>query len=339
MQFLSISRNLKLSELSSTIGRRNVDAVLNANSLTRTTEIGKKFYSDCDDVIRRMDNLGEVVTNQRKYSLLNTFTSNSDVFEYAALADETDWKMLSSKGTFYGKLKIPETITLTDSSKIIGNSVPIKKAIYESAMYQMYNHGKVDPAIFLKSEPVKAIGNNTPNQSSNSSNPFQLFNLPWGKISLYSSLSDSSMDFPCYPENLSDGRSATYDTMPDMIYQYEPWQVYKTSGPRQIEYVFDIHRDMWSGNHLDGQCNELIRFCEANCYPEYRGSAVVPPTVTLYIEGKPHISGVLVDVRTDWDGPIGQDGWYLHVQLKLSVIEVAKEALSHSVILNKGLIS
>ena len=53
--------------------------------------------------------------------------------------------------------------------------------------------------------------------------------------------------FPVYPEELDDGVVANYEDMSEMLYQYEPWKVYKSSGPREMTFTFNFHRDMWSG--------------------------------------------------------------------------------------------
>ncbi|MCM1222697.1 MAG: hypothetical protein NC548_50395, partial [Lachnospiraceae bacterium] len=136
------------------------------------------------------------------------------------------------------------------------------------------------------------------------------------------------------------GVHANYDTMPDLLYQYEPWQIYKGSGPRTVTYDFDIHRDMWSGDHRDGKCNELIRFCQANCYPKFQGASVQTAAVSLYILGEKHITGIMTDVKVAWDeeSPIGLDGFYLHLNLSLTITEVSDEALTYETIQQKGLI-
>ena len=126
--------------------------------------------------------------------------------------------------------------------------------------------------------------------------------------------------------------------MPDLLYQYEPWQLYNSSGPRTNTYLFHFHRDMWTGDHRDGKANELIRYCEANCYPEFNGSAVNVPTVTLYIAGSPLIHGVMTQVDTTWDGPIGLDGYYLNCELSITITEVSETALNYNVIKGKSLI-
>ena len=45
MQFLMTPKDMTLSSLADRVGSRNVDSMLNVNSLTRSVNIGKQFYS------------------------------------------------------------------------------------------------------------------------------------------------------------------------------------------------------------------------------------------------------------------------------------------------------
>lgn len=334
MQFLKIKESTSLSELSDAVGSRNVDGILNFNSLTRSPNIGRQFNDLTDSKMLENKN----VSFQTKSTILNSLTSDADVFETAALLSENGWKVLQSLGTMPGMLRIPEIITLPDSINIVGGTgEPISRNIYDKAMNYLNNKQNIDPVIFneYSSEKNSQIVNTT-----SVSNPIQWFKLPWGQISLFSSLSSKSIDFPVYPNGFDDSVHANYDTMPDLLYQYEPWQIYKGSGPRTNTYEFKIHRDMWSGDHRDGKCNELIRFCQANCYPRFQGASVQTATVTLYIAGEKHITGILTDVKIVWDeeSPIGLDGFYLYLTLSLTITEVSDEALTYETVQQKGLI-
>lgn len=332
MQLLTIRPDTTLKSLGLQVGSRNLDTVLSANTLTRTPNIGQAFIDRSNQII---EGVVEDVHYIKKMSILNTLTSDADIFELAALANDREWKLLSAIGTLPGMLKIPEEITLPDSADIVGNGIPLTRTVYDKAMqYLLKDPHYLDPSIFNEFSTVessKAALTYIPDSLS-------WFHLPWGKISLFSSLAGSSIDFPVYPTTLSDGVKANYDTMPDMLYQYEPWQIYKSSGPRSNTYEFHMHRDMWSGNHLDGKCNELIRFCQANCYPEYKGASVHTSNCTLYISGKPLISGIITDVSTDWAGPLGLDDFWLEVTLKLSITEISDTPLGYSKVAQKGLI-
>ena len=335
MQFLRINSDTTLSDLSDRVGSRNVPAVLHLNGIDHSVDIGKSVilkYSDSN--VRDLPN----VSWQKKSSILNTMTTDSDIFEYAATQNESSWKVLSEFGTFPRMLRLPESIIVPDADDTLGNKMTVARKIHKAAMSMLMNAPHyIDPEIFNEYSSVKP-SKISESSSATASNVFQWFNIPWGEISLYSSLSGTSIDLPVYPEEISDGVKANYTTMPDLIYQYEPWQLYTGSGPRSNTYDFNFHRDMWTGDHRDGKANEMIRFCMANCYPRYNGSAVDTSIVTLYIHGSPVIRGVMTDVSVSWDGPIGQDGWYLHGKLSLSITEVSSRALNYDAMLTKPLI-
>lgn len=333
MQFLSISATTRLQDLSDTVGERNVEDVLSLNGLTRTPNIGAQFYNN----VSQIQNDTENVDYQRKSTILNTFVQDSDVFEEAALSSELGWKVLSNLNTFPDRLKIPETLSLPDSVDIIGNGISIGNTVYSQVMEALETPPHtIPPEIF---NTYSAITHTTiTDKLSGSNSPLQWFNLPWGDITLRSSIGGESWDIPAYPEELSDGVVANYSTMPDLLYQYEPWYVYNSSGPRSNTYEFHLHRDMWTGDHTDGRANELIRFCQAQCYPQFNGSAVNVPIVTLYVKGEVLITGIMTECNVDWAGPIGQDGWYLEFTLSLSITEVASQALNYDVIRQKPLI-
>lgn len=342
MKFLQITAQTTLSELADIVGERNVDYVLNANGLQRSVNIGKQLFNR--DVSGTTD-------AQTKMAILNTLVGNSDVFEKAALGTDADWVSLYKYGTFPDCIMIPDEIPLSLSSMVYGNGEPVLDAIYDRCNTSLKITGEIDPLIFTEYSVISAnFGVSTGNadaldnnfniygQKGANKNPFEWFQLPWGKISLYSSISDDKIDFPVYPEEIADGYSASYDQMPNLLYQYEPWQVYKSSGPRQNSYTFHMHRDMWTGDHRDGLANKLIRYCEANCFPEYNGSAVNVPTVTLYVNGESLITGVLNSVKVDWSGPLGLDGFYLELKLTLDITEVSKTPLNYTTVKAKGLI-
>ena len=115
MQFLQVPENMTLNTLRERVGSRNVDSVLNLNSISRIPVIGKALESLYNTTISET----EAVNSQRKMTVLNTLTNDADVFETAALLDEDGWKLLSSKGTMPSMLRIPETITLPDASDIL----------------------------------------------------------------------------------------------------------------------------------------------------------------------------------------------------------------------------
>jgi len=326
-KYLPVTPNTTLSDLSDIVGERYVDYVLNVNGLKRAVNIGRQLQD--------RDTSG-TTDAQTKRHILNSTVSDSDVYERAALGTEADWCSLQRYGTFEGHIIIPPEVDVPLSTDILGNGEPVSTEVYRRCDESLKTRGFVDPVIFSDYSVMNTAAYGM-SDTYKVSNPFEWFNLPWGKISLYSSIKNESMDFPVYPEEYSDGYQANYDQMPSMLYQYEPWFVYKDSGPRTNSFTFKMHRDMWSGDHRDGLANKLVRFCEANCFPEYQGSAVITPTVTLYLNGNNLITGVMTSCKADWGGPIGLDGHWLELTLSLEITEVSPEALNYNTVMNKGL--
>lgn len=333
MQYILINKGTTLVDLADRVGDRNVETFLAINGLTRAPNIGEQFTSMVANIL----STGPTVDWQRKSTILNKFSGDSDIFEEAALLDNNSWKVLDALETFPNRLKVPETITLPSATDILGNGQGVDSRVYENAMNSLATQPHtIDPGVFNQYSTIQntQITGSVSQTSTNTT----LFNLPWGNITLYSSLAGESVDIPVYPEELEDSIKANYTTMPDLLYQYEPWYVYQSSGPRSNSYTFHMHRDMWTGDHRDGKANELIRFCQAACYPEYSGSAVYSDTVTLYVKGSTLITGILTAVDVKWSGPIGLDGYYLEFELVLHITEIAEQALSNSVVRAKPLI-
>lgn len=337
MQYLKITKDLTLSKLSNTVGERNVDSVLNANGLSRTVKIGELFYDRAGKV-----SASDQVDYQKKLNLLNQFVSDYDLYEKAALGSEQDWLSLAQYNCFLDAIKIPDDVQLPPSEGLLGSGISVPNNIYQACVASLRKPPDhvIDPVIFAEydaSFTTTSFG--VTSGKTSAAEPFQWFKIPWGDVCLYTSLSDEMLYFPVYPEELSDGYVANYEEMPEMLYQYEPWEVYKSSGPRDMQFTFSFHRDMWTGDHRDGYANALIRKCEANCFPEYNGSLVNVATVSLYIKGQNYITGVMKDCNVKWSGPLGLDGFYLYCELTFSIREVSPEPLNYSTVRNKGLIS
>lgn len=333
MQYLKITKDLTLSDLSNIVGERNVDSVLNANMLDRTVNIGEEFFS------RTLEDVA--VDFQQKLNVLNQFVGDSDLYEKTALGTEDSWRSLAQYNCFTDAMRIPEDVHLAPSEVVLGNGEPVSDRVYRACTRSLIDEHYIDPTIFSDYNASLVGGSYgvTTNGVTASGEPWQWFKLPWGEIGLYSSISEEMLYFPVYPEELGSGYTANYEDMPEMLYQYEPWKVYKSSGPREITFTFKFHRDMWTGDHRDEHANALIRGCQANCFPEYDGSLVNVPLVSLYIHGNNYITGVMTDCKVNWSGPIGLDGFYLMCELSFTIVEVSPEPLNYTTVKNKGLIS
>ena len=334
MQLLSLLKNSKLVDLANIVGDRNVEYVLASNGLTRSVDIGDQFNELCRNTIQSND----YITPQRKKTILNRLVSDSDIFEYTSLLSEDNWKIMSVQNTLPQYLYIPESIELPRSADTLGNGVHIDSVVYNDVIAMLSTEPyTVDPSVFNEYSTIKNSKFINSGQLNNDISYW--FPLPIGNVTLYSSLLGESIDIPAYPEELEDSRKANYTEMPELLYQYEPWYVYQSSGPRSVPYRWGtLHRDMWSGDHNDGKANELIRFCESCCYPNYQGAAVYNDIVTLYINGKNLITGIMTDVSVKWSGPLLKDGWYAQFSLEFTINEVSPIPLNNSAIRQKPLI-
>ena len=337
MQFIKISRTTTLKQLRDKVGTDNLEAVLNSNCLSRVPNIGAQVYARQQEA-RQVTRSSKEVSYQSKVTGLNKATQDSDVFETMALMDNSGWRVYTSTDELPGTVFVPASITLAASENVLGNGQRVDSDTYSKVMKSLQEAPhEVDPQIF-SSYATDGATSAVMLDPYSSENLFQFFKIPWGNMSIYSSISGTSKDFPVYPEEMSDGVKANYTTMPEIIYQYEPWQLYTSSGPRSNSYTFIFHRDMWTGDHRDGKANELVRFCMAQCYPEYNGSAVNAPISTLYMNGQVLIRGVLNDVNVNWEGPLGLDNFYLVCKLTLSFIEVSPYPLDYWTVMQKPLI-
>ena len=332
-QFLNISPTTTMAQLTRQIGAAAVAPILAANSLVRAPNIGQQL---ADNQRNAVQNSG-TIDWQRQSTVLNTLTDSSDVFERAALGSQNDWKILSNTNSLPGHLRVPDTMSLPINSNVLGNGEPVIRRVYDKVMASLAN-----PPHIVDGNIFNEFSTRRPNQIINMNEVPDLLSwvpLPWGQVTLHSSMEDEAIDIPCYPEVIDDMRQANYDQMPELLFQHEPWQIYKSSGPRTISPMFKLHRDMWTGNHNDGLANNLIRFCEAQCYPEYRGASVRTSQCTLYIAGRPYFTGILTNVGTNWTGPIGHDGFYLVCEMELTFTEVSRVDLNYHSVRRKGVIS
>lgn len=327
--FLMIDKNLTLRQLSSYVGSQQANSVLNLNGLKRQRDLYNQYKQKCDDIVKSSEN----VSWKRKSEILNLFSTDSDVFEYAAVQDEDGWKVLSSSMSFRDAIAIPETVEIVQYDDVLGNRKAVASDVYNSVMKSLELTGEINTSLFNDFSTIKPSTARYGSSSNRTVNGlFQAFRIPWGDIKFYSQLSDESVDIPAYPENLKQARTATYTTMPDMLYQYEPWYMYSSSGPREITFDFHLHRQMWTGDETDGKANEMIRFIEASTFPRYQGSNVNSDICTLYIKGAAYIRGIVTNVEVEWTGPIGSDGFYLEFNLSISFSEVSSKALNYDVV-------
>lgn len=327
--FLKVRNDMTLRDLSYSIGSSAVNSVLNVNGLVRERNIGSQYARKCNDVMSNSPS----VSWKRKQEVLNAFSTDTDVFEHAAMQDDDCWKVTDQMMSFVDALAVPDTVDIVRYDDVMGNGVPVTTQVYQNVMNSLESVGYVDSSIFNSFSTIKPSSKSSLTYSLSSSSGvngiFQSFKMPWNDVTFYSSLNDSSVSIPAYPESVKDPRSASYVTMPDVLYQYEPWYLYSSSGPREVSFEFHLHRQMWTGDERDGMANEMIRFIQASVYPNYSGSSVVTDTCSMYIKGSEYIRGIVSNVDVEWSGPIGSDGFYLEFTLSMTFVEVSPRTLSN----------
>lgn len=330
--FLEVHDGLTLKQLSSYVGSDNVGQVLNVNGLKRQRNISGQVEEKYSQAVSS----NELVSWKRKAEILNTLSTDSDAFEMAAVQDDNGWKYLSGNMTFPGYLSIPNTVEIVKYDGVVGNGTPVSKDVYSKVIGSLERMGKLSTSLFNDFSTIKPVAKYAQSSSVSGSSAalFSLFKIPWGDVTFYSSLSDSSVDIPAYPEAIKDPRQASYSSMPDTMYQYEPWYTYSSSGPRELSVSFHLHRQMWTGDERDGLANKMIKFIQASTFPRYSGSNVNTDTCTLYIKGNPYITGIVTSAEVEWMGPIGLDGFYLEFNLSVTFVEVSARALNYDVVKN-----
>lgn len=361
MQYLVLEGNETLSSLSRLFGQSITSDILAENGIARVPNVAKQWEKQCQDIIA---NQPKQVSPERKMTLLNKLTDTDDIFEKACLMDDDEWKVFSATQSFTDALKVPESRTLPYSVKVLGAALskpittapdvalqakaapssqilvarrteralspsnPVSSLTYKRVMKSLKATGTIGPDIFNTVNTGPSVSLSRRRQGLNIRNSPWAIRPPWGKIQMYSTVLKEMIDFPVYPEELDQNRQASYTSMPDVIYQYEPWITFQNSGPREQSLSFHMHRDLWSGDHRDGQANRLIRFCEANTFADYNGSAVITPLIRFYIDGSLFISGVIKNVEVHWSGPLGLDNWYLEFTLSLAIQEISEQELN-----------
>lgn len=143
---------------------------------------------------------------------------------------------------------------------------------------------------------------------------------PYGNINgeVTITIDGYTLYMPCYPENITDRTNINYDEQ-NALGRSEPYQAYNNSGPRSIQFTFKMHREMIEGDRE--QVEKIVRYIESAAYPNY-GTTVAAVKVAVKVGKTIHISGIMSDQSTSWDGPIGDDQKYNMVTVSFTIKEV-----------------
>lgn len=140
---------------------------------------------------------------------------------------------------------------------------------------------------------------------------------------------------PTYPEQMQDQMQVKYNSSTPLS-RSAPIYSYSDSGPRSIQFVFKLHRDMMTEINYqvsnfkldsfvgDDYVDTFIKYMQAAALPNYGASQklVDPPMVSVRIGNEVYIKGVVNGaVGVSYDLPILDTGKYAQVEVSFNVFE------------------
>ena len=139
---------------------------------------------------------------------------------------------------------------------------------------------------------------------------------------------------PTYADSITDVMSVNFvSSMP--LARSSPIYSYANSGPRQLSFTFNLHRDMMQAinygvSNLDTTLNDdyvdyLINSLQACAVPEYSSTdkMVDPPMVAVRLGNDIFIKGVILgNVSVTYELPILTTGKYASAKVSFVVAEV-----------------
>lgn len=148
---------------------------------------------------------------------------------------------------------------------------------------------------------------------------------------------DTYLMLPTFPESIVDSLPSTFETT-NALSRSAPVFTYSNSGPRTIDFQFQLHRDMFEEANNYGLSNAklevgqdyfdyLISNLQSAALPRYTvgSKSVIPPMVAVRIgeSDSIFIKGVINgNVSISYEGPMSRDGKYMMVTLGFAVSEI-----------------
>lgn len=139
---------------------------------------------------------------------------------------------------------------------------------------------------------------------------------------------------PTYADSITDVMSVNFVSSTPLA-RSSPIYSYANSGPRQLSFTFDLHRDMMQAinygvSNLDTTINDdyvdyLINSLQACAVPEYSATdkMVDPPMVAVRLGNDIFIKGVVLgNVSVTYELPILTTGKYASAKVSFVVAEV-----------------
>ena len=148
---------------------------------------------------------------------------------------------------------------------------------------------------------------------------------------------------PSYPDQIQDQLGSTFASE-NTLARTAPIYSYSYSGPRSMQIVLSLHRDLMNAFNYDNtkfidQVNQmlgndyidtLIRYLQAMALPKYSAvdlsdtvnKMVNPPLVAVRFGNEVFIKGIVDgNVSVTYSGPISKDGKYQQVEISFTVSE------------------
>ena len=148
---------------------------------------------------------------------------------------------------------------------------------------------------------------------------------------------------PSYPDQIQDQLGSTFASE-NILARTAPIYSYSYSGPRSMQIVLSLHRDLMNAFNYDNtkfidQVNQmlgndyidtLIKYLQAMALPKYSAvdlsdtvnKMVNPPLVAVRFGNEVFIKGIVDgNVSVTYSGPISKDGKYQQVEISFTVSE------------------
>lgn len=158
-----------------------------------------------------------------------------------------------------------------------------------------------------------------------------------------------TITIPVDPEAITDSMSAGWASSTPLS-RSAPIYSYQNSGPRSVQLVFDVHRDLMNQfnsvkpGSKDDAVDKLIKNLEQCVLPTYKntGKVVNPPIVSVKIRDEIYIKGIVTNVGKNYKLPLINYGKnspnfkYALVNLNFGVQEITPTNASILMKSNKG---
>lgn len=139
---------------------------------------------------------------------------------------------------------------------------------------------------------------------------------------------------PVYPDTVADNMSTTF-TQTNALSRTAPVFSYNYSGPRTVQLVFSLHRDLFNGENEnysnlkvdvgEDYVDTIIKRIQSISLPRFQATSksVVPPMIAVRIGDDIFIKGVVnSNLAVTYKKPIMSNSKYACVDISFTVYEV-----------------